>query len=90
MFVGTGVTVNSVIPGPTKARGLNRRIADSGKSEQDYAEEFFQNVRPTSLIKRFTSPDEIANLVVYLCSTAASATHGAAIRVEGGILKGAF
>ncbi len=90
LFVGTGVTVNSVLPGPTLAQGLTRRIADSGKSEDDYAAEFFRTVRPTSLLKRFTSTDEVANLVVYLCSPAASGTHGAALRVEGGVLKGAF
>jgi NAD(P)-dependent dehydrogenase (short-subunit alcohol dehydrogenase family) len=89
-FVGTGVTVNSVIPGPTLAQGLTRRIAESGKSEEQYAEEFFRTTRPTSLLKRFTSTQEVANLVVYLCSPAASGTHGAALRVEGGILKSAF
>ena len=90
LFAGTGVTVNSVIPGPTMARGLTKRIAESGKSEADYAAEFFRTMRPTSLIRRFTTTEEIANLVVYLCSPAASATHGAALRVEGGILKNAF
>jgi NAD(P)-dependent dehydrogenase (short-subunit alcohol dehydrogenase family) len=90
MFVGTGITVNSIIPGPTLAQGLTKRIADSGKNEETYAEEFFLAVRPTSLLKRFTSTEEVANLVVYLCSPAASATHGAALRVEGGILKSAF
>lgn len=89
-FVGAGVTVNSVIPGPTLAQGLTRRIAESGKSEAEYAEEFFRTARPTSLQRRFASPEEVANLVVYLCSPAASGTHGAALRVEGGILKNAF
>jgi NAD(P)-dependent dehydrogenase (short-subunit alcohol dehydrogenase family) len=89
-LAGTGITVNSVIPGPTMARGLTKRIAESGKSEADYAAEFFRTMRPTSLIRRFTSTEEVANLVVYLCSPAASATHGAALRVEGGILRNAF
>jgi NAD(P)-dependent dehydrogenase (short-subunit alcohol dehydrogenase family) len=90
MFVGSNVTVNSVIPGPTLARGLTKRIAESGKGEAEYAEEFFRTVRPTSLTRRFASTEEVANLVVYLCSPAASGTHGAALRVEGGILKNAF
>jgi NAD(P)-dependent dehydrogenase (short-subunit alcohol dehydrogenase family) len=90
MFVGSGVTVNSVIPGPTLAQGLTKRLAESGKSEAEYAEEFFRSVRPTSLARRFASTEEVANLVVYLCSPAASGTHGAAVRVEGGILKNAF
>ena len=72
------------------ARGLTKRIAESGKSETEYAAEFFRTMRPTSLIRRFTTTAEVANLVVYLCSPAASATHGAALRVEGGILKNAF
>jgi NAD(P)-dependent dehydrogenase (short-subunit alcohol dehydrogenase family) len=90
MFVGSHVTVNSVIPGPTLAQGLTKRIAESGKSEPEYAEEFFRIVRPTSLNRRFASAEEVANLVVYLCSPAASGTHGAALRVDGGILKSAF
>jgi NAD(P)-dependent dehydrogenase (short-subunit alcohol dehydrogenase family) len=90
MFVGSGVTVNSVIPGPTLAQGLTKRIAESGRSEAEYAEEFFRSARPTSLARRFASTEEVANLVVYLCSPAASGTHGAALRVEGGILKNAF
>jgi NAD(P)-dependent dehydrogenase (short-subunit alcohol dehydrogenase family) len=89
-FVGSNVTVNSVIPGPTLAQGLTKRIAESGKAETEYAEEFFRTVRPTSLTQRFASTEEVANLVVYLCSPAASGTHGAAVRVEGGILKNAF
>ncbi len=89
-FVGSNVTVNSVIPGPTLAQGLTKRIAKSGKDESEYAEEFFRKVRPTSLTQRFASTEEVANLVVYLCSPAASGTHGAALRVEGGILKNAF
>jgi NAD(P)-dependent dehydrogenase (short-subunit alcohol dehydrogenase family) len=89
-LVGSNVTVNSVIPGPTLAQGLTKRIAESGKSEVEYADEFFRTVRPTSLNRRFASTEEVANLVVYLCSPAASGTHGAALRVEGGILKNAF
>lgn len=90
MFVGSNVTVNAIIPGPTLAQGLTKRIAESGKGETEYAEEFFRTMRPTSLNRRFASAEEVANLVVYLCSPAASGTHGAALRVEGGILKNAF
>ena len=89
-LVGTGVTVNSVLPGPTLAEGLQRRLAAEGRSAGEFAQEFFTRFRPTSLIRRFAQPDEVANLIVYLCTPAASATHGAALRVDGGVVKSAF
>ena len=91
---GTGITVNSILPGPTKSRGVGDFVdalakAD-GKSFSEFEKEFFQKVRPTSLIKRFASPEEVAALVVYIASPLASATTGAALRVDGGVVKSAF
>ena len=91
---GTGITVNSVLPGPTRSRGVGDFVdalakAD-GKTFDEFEKEFFAKVRPTSLIKRFASPDEVASLVVYIASPLASATTGAALRVDGGVIKSAF
>lgn len=90
---GTGITVNSILPGPTKTRGVVDFVDALSKDDQTFEEfekEFFEKVRPTSLIKRFASPEEVASLVAYIASPLASATTGAALRVEGGVLKGAF
>src|ERR1051325_1268058 len=88
---GTGVTVNSVLPGPTRSEGVEQFVSDmaraGGKSEQDVEREFFEKVRPTSLIKRFATPEEVANMVAYVCSPLASATNGAALRVDGGVVR---
>jgi NAD(P)-dependent dehydrogenase (short-subunit alcohol dehydrogenase family) len=88
----TGITVNSVLPGPTKSRGVLEFVdqLSKGQSFEDFEHEFFEKVRPTSLIKRFATPEEVASLVTYLASPLASATTGAALRVEGGLLKSAF
>jgi NAD(P)-dependent dehydrogenase (short-subunit alcohol dehydrogenase family) len=89
---GGGVTVNSVLPGPTATEGINQMLVDdsqrTGKSAKQLEQEFFVGARPTSLIQRFASTEEIANMIVYVCSEAASATTGAALRVEGGIVTG--
>ncbi|GHB17881.1 SDR family NAD(P)-dependent oxidoreductase [Salinicola rhizosphaerae] len=87
---GTNVTVNSVLPGPTKSEGVGKMIADIAKqkgiSEAEAEETFVQENRPSSIIQRVASVEEVANLSVYLASQQASATTGAAMRVEGGIV----
>jgi len=88
-LVASGVTANSVLPGPTFAEGAARRAATEGKTEQELAADIFAKARPTSLLRRFATTDEVANMIVYLCSPAASATHGAALRVDGGVIKSA-
>lgn len=91
---GSGITVNSILPGPTRSRGVGDfvdAIAKSeGKSLKEFETEFFEKVRPTSLIKRFALPEEVASLVTYIASPLASATTGAALRVDGGGVKSAF
>ncbi len=91
---GTGITVNSVLPGPTRSRGVTDFVEDmaqqQGQTLEQFEADFFENVRPTSLIKRFASTDEVASIVCYLVSPLASATTGAAVRVDGGVVKSAF
>jgi NAD(P)-dependent dehydrogenase (short-subunit alcohol dehydrogenase family) len=91
---GTGITVNSVLPGPTKSRGVGDFVdalaKEQGKSGAEFEKEFFEHVRPTSLLKRFSSPGEVASLVAYVASPLSSATTGAALRVDGGTVKSAF
>ena len=92
---GTGITVNSVLPGPTKSRGVgdfvNALAEEAGKSFEEFEKEFFERVRPTSLIKRFATPEEVASLVTYVASPLSSATTGAALRVDGArVVKSAF
>ena len=91
---GSGITVNSILPGPTKSRGVvdfvDALTKSEGKSFDEFEQEFFEKVRPTSLIKRFASPQEVASLVAYVASPLASATTGAALRVDGGVIKSVF
>ncbi len=88
---GTGVTVNTVLPGPTASEGVERFVAQlaagQGTSRQEVEKEFFRSVRPSSLLKRFATPDEVANMVTFLCSPLSSATNGAAVRVDGGVVR---
>jgi NAD(P)-dependent dehydrogenase (short-subunit alcohol dehydrogenase family) len=93
-LTGTGITVNCVLPGPTRSRGVGDFVEAlarrEGKTFAEFETEFFQKVRPTSLIKRFAKPEEVASLVAYVASQLASATTGAALRVDGGVVKSAF
>jgi NAD(P)-dependent dehydrogenase (short-subunit alcohol dehydrogenase family) len=91
MTKGTAVTVNSVLPGPTMSEGVETFVKDlakqSGQSVEEAASKFVKQFRPTSLLQRFASVEEIANMVVYVSSKEASATNGAALRAEGGIVQ---
>jgi len=88
---GTNVTVNSVLPGPTSSEGVETFVQDMAKAKgvdvSSVEAEFFQTVRPSSLLKRFATPEEVAAMVVYVCSPLASATNGAALRVDGGVVR---
>ena len=88
---GTGVTVNAVLPGPTRSEGVARFIKQLGESKnlppEAVEQEFFRSMRPTSLLQRFASPGEVASMVTYLASPLASATNGAAVRVDGGVVR---
>ncbi len=89
--VGTGVTVNSVLPGPTLTQGAEdffaTLAAGQGQTFDEAARDFFAHGRPTSILKRFIQPDEVASMVAYVCSPLAAATQGAALRVEGGVVR---
>lgn len=89
--VGSGVTVNSVLPGPTRTEGVAKFFAqlaeDQGVSIEQAEKDFFANARPTSIIKRFIEPAEVAAMVAFVCSPRSSATQGAALRVEGGVVR---
>ena len=80
-----------VLPGPTRSEGVEKFVEDLAKGQCTEAArveaEFFRTARPTSLLKRFAAPEEVAALVVYVCSPRASATNGAALRVDGGLLR---
>jgi NAD(P)-dependent dehydrogenase (short-subunit alcohol dehydrogenase family) len=90
-FPASGVTVNSVLPGPTDSEGVSGFVEglakQQGKSKEDVERDFFEHARPSSLIKRFATSDEVASMVAYLCSEAASATTGASVRVDGGVVR---
>jgi hypothetical protein len=91
---GTGITVNSILPGPTRSRGVVDFVDALAKAEgtsiAQIEQDFFKKVRPTSLIKRFATPEEVASLVAYVASPLAAATTGAALRVDGGVVKSAI
>lgn len=90
-LAGTGVTVNSVLPGPTLSDGLQDMLADevarSGRSIEDVAADFVMTNRPSSIIRRAATVDEVANMILYACSPQASATTGASLRVDGGVVE---
>ena len=89
--VGTGVTVNSVLPGPTASEGVSTFVGQMAAARGvDFAtmeREFFATARPSSLLQRFATPDEAAAMIVYACGAPASATNGAALRVDGGVVR---
>jgi NAD(P)-dependent dehydrogenase (short-subunit alcohol dehydrogenase family) len=91
---GTAITVNSVLAGPTASEGVTEFVAslakEQGLSTAEFEKEFFRNVRPSSLLKRFTTPEEVAAVVAFVCSPAASAINGTALRADGGVVKSAF
>jgi NAD(P)-dependent dehydrogenase (short-subunit alcohol dehydrogenase family) len=90
-LAGTGVTVNAVLPGPTRSEGVGdffaKIAAEQGVSQDQVERDFIATHRPSSLIKRLATVDEVANLCVYLASEQASATTGAAVRVDGGVVR---
>lgn len=92
--VGTAVTVNSVLAGPTASEGVEQFIASVAKSQGTSAGEvekaFFQSMRPSSLLKRFATADEVAAMVAFLASPLSSATNGSALRVDGGVVRSIF
>jgi NAD(P)-dependent dehydrogenase (short-subunit alcohol dehydrogenase family) len=89
---GTGITVNAILPGPTHSAGVEEFVKQlgGGQSFEAFEKEFFKNMRPTSLLKRFETPDEVARLVTFVCSPVASAVTGAALRVDGGVVSSCF
>ena len=91
MTAGTAVTVNCILPGPTKSEGVADFVAglaaQQGKSAVDVERDFFLHARPSSLLKRFETPDEIAALTAFIASPRASGVNGAALRVDGGVVR---
>jgi NAD(P)-dependent dehydrogenase (short-subunit alcohol dehydrogenase family) len=88
---GTGVTVNAVLPGPTRSEGVVDFFAnlarEQGLSEEEMEKRFIAEHRPTSLIRRLATVEEVANMVVFVCSLQPSATTGTALRVDGGVVQ---
>jgi NAD(P)-dependent dehydrogenase (short-subunit alcohol dehydrogenase family) len=88
---GTGVTVNTVLAGPTRSEGVEGFIANmakgQGKTTAAVEKEFFEKVRPSSLLQRFATTEEVAAMVTFVASPLSSATNGAALRAEGGVIR---
>ena len=91
---GSAVTVNSVLAGPTRSEGVEKFIADMARTKNvtpdDVEKGFFHTARPSSLLQRFATSDEVAALVAFVASPLSSATNGAALRVEGGVVGSIF
>jgi NAD(P)-dependent dehydrogenase (short-subunit alcohol dehydrogenase family) len=88
---GTGVTSNSILPGPTESEGVGAFVeavaTQQKKSKEEFEKEFFEHVRPSSLLKRFATVDEVAAMATYVASELSSATNGAALRADGGVIR---
>lgn len=88
---GTGVTVNAILPGPTASEGVEefveRLAKDQSTTRAVVEKEFFEKMRPTSLLRRFATPEEVAAMVTFIASPLSSATNGAALRVDGGVIR---
>jgi len=88
---GTAITVNAVLPGPTASEGVevfvDRMAKQQGADRASIEKEFFRSVRPSSLLKRFATPEEVADVVTFVCSPLAAAINGSAVRVDGGVVK---
>ena len=88
---GTNVTVNSVLPGPTASEGVSEFVSNLAQQQSmstaEFEKEFFKNARPTSILKRFIEPEEIANVVAFVCSPLSAAINGAAVRADGGVVR---
>jgi NAD(P)-dependent dehydrogenase (short-subunit alcohol dehydrogenase family) len=91
---GTAVTLNSVLPGPTRSEGVGQFVAEFAAKErvtpEDFERRFFETTRPTSLLKRFIEPDEVARIVAFVASPAAAAINGAPVHADGGVILSAF
>ena len=88
---GTAVTVNAVLPGPTESEGVgqfvNQLAAERGVGRRQFEQEFFRSARPSSLLQRFATTEEVASVVAFVCSPLASAINGAAVRADGGVVR---
>jgi NAD(P)-dependent dehydrogenase (short-subunit alcohol dehydrogenase family) len=88
---GTAVTVNAVLPGPTESEGVaefvSRLSAEKGVDKSQFEREFFENARPSSILRRFATPQEVAAVVAFVCSPLAAAINGAAVRADGGVVR---
>jgi len=91
---GTNVTVNAVLPGPTASEGVGTFVKDlaahNNKTVEDVEKDFFKHARPTSILQRFLTPDEIASTVAYIASDLSIGTNGSAVRADGGLVKSPF
>jgi NAD(P)-dependent dehydrogenase (short-subunit alcohol dehydrogenase family) len=91
---GSGVTVNSVLPGPTASEGVGEFVEGMARqqkiSKAEIEKQFFSTVRPTSLLRRFETPDEVAAVVAFVASAQAAVINGAAVRAEGGVIRSIF
>jgi len=89
--IGTKVTVNSVLPGPTASEGVTTFVSALAEKQKvapkEFEKQFFEHARPSSLLQRFATPEEVANLVTFVCSPLSAATNGAALRVDGGVVR---